>query len=52
MPDRARCSEYTRKEVDELTTLAKEQGAKGLATLALSAGRVKGTAQNSSLLMR
>jgi aspartyl-tRNA synthetase len=39
------CSEYTRKEVDELTTLAKEQGAKGLATLALSAGGVKGTAQ-------
>ncbi|MEA5079869.1 MAG: aspartate--tRNA ligase [Anaerolineaceae bacterium] len=39
------CAEYTRKEVDDLTTLAKEQGAKGLATLALSAEGVKGTAQ-------
>ncbi|HEY3345672.1 MAG TPA: aspartate--tRNA ligase, partial [Anaerolineaceae bacterium] len=39
------CAEYTRKQVDELTTLAKEQGAKGLATLALTAEGVKGTAQ-------
>jgi len=39
------CAEYTRKEVDDLTTVAKEQGAKGLATLALSAEGVKGTAQ-------
>lgn len=39
------CAEYTRKEVDDLTTYAKEQGAKGLATLALSADGVKGTAQ-------
>jgi aspartyl-tRNA synthetase len=39
------CAGYTRKEVDDLTTLAKEQGAKGLATLALTAEGVKGTAQ-------
>jgi aspartyl-tRNA synthetase len=39
------CAEYTRKEVDDLTTLAKDQGAKGLATLALTADGVKGTAQ-------
>ncbi len=39
------CAAYTRKEVDDLTTLAKEQGAKGLATLALTAEGVKGTAQ-------
>jgi aspartyl-tRNA synthetase len=39
------CAEYTRKEVDELTNFAKEQGAKGLATLALAAEGVKGTAQ-------
>ncbi len=38
------CAGYTRKEVDDLTTLAKEQGAKGLATLALTAEGVKGTA--------
>ena len=38
-------SEYTRKEVDDLTTIAKEQGAKGLATLALTTEGVKGTAQ-------
>jgi len=36
---------YTRKEVDDLTTFAKEQGAKGLATLTLTAEGVKGTAQ-------
>lgn len=39
------CSEYTRKEVDALTDFAKTQGAKGLATLALSAEGVRGTAQ-------
>jgi aspartyl-tRNA synthetase len=39
------CSEYTRREVDELTTLVKELGAKGLATLALSAEGIRGTAQ-------
>ncbi len=39
------CAEYTRKEVDDLTAFAKEQGAKGLATLALTAEGVKGTAQ-------
>jgi aspartyl-tRNA synthetase len=39
------CAEYTRKEVDDLTTHAKEAGAKGLATLALTAEGVKGTAQ-------
>ena len=39
------CAEYTRKEVDDLTTFSKEQGAKGLATLALTAEGVKGTAQ-------
>jgi aspartyl-tRNA synthetase len=39
------CAEYTRKEVDDLTDLAKEQGAKGLATLALTANGIKGTAQ-------
>jgi aspartyl-tRNA synthetase len=39
------CAGCTRKEVDDLTTFAKEQGAKGLATLALTAEGVKGTAQ-------
>jgi aspartyl-tRNA synthetase len=39
------CAEYTRKEVDDLTSFVKELGAKGLATLALTAGGVKGTAQ-------
>ena len=39
------CAEYTRKEVDDLTNFAKEQGAKGLATLALAAEGIKGTAQ-------
>jgi len=38
------CAGYTRKEVDDLTTFAKEQGAKGLATLALTPEGVKGTA--------
>jgi aspartyl-tRNA synthetase len=39
------CAEYTRKEVDDLTTFAREQGARGLATLALTAEGVRGTAQ-------
>jgi aspartyl-tRNA synthetase len=39
------CAEYTRREVDDLTSLAKEQGARGLATLALSVEGIKGTAQ-------
>lgn len=39
------CAGYTRKEVDDLTTFAKEQGGKGLATLALTAEGVRGTAQ-------
>jgi len=39
------CAAYTRKEVDDLTTFAKDFGAKGLATLALTAEGVKGTAQ-------
>ncbi|MGH2521881.1 MAG: aspartate--tRNA ligase [Anaerolineales bacterium] len=38
------CAGYTRKEVDDLTTFAKEQGAKGLATLALTSEGLKGTA--------
>ncbi len=39
------CAGYSRKEVDDLTTFAKTQGALGLATLALTAEGVKGTAQ-------
>lgn len=39
------CAGYTRKEVDDLTAFAREQGAKGLATLALTAEGVRGTAQ-------
>lgn len=39
------CAGYSRKEVDDLTTFSKEQGAKGLATLALTAGGVEGTAK-------
>jgi aspartyl-tRNA synthetase len=37
------CAGFSRKEVENLTALAKEQGAKGLATLALTAEGVKGT---------
>ncbi len=37
------CESYSRKEIDNLTTLAKEQGAKGLATLALAVEGKKGT---------
>ncbi len=39
------CAAYTRKEIDDLTTAAKDQGAKGLATIALTAEGVKGTIQ-------
>jgi len=39
------CAEYTRREVDALTDFSKEQGARGLATLALTSEGVKGTAQ-------
>lgn len=39
------CAAYTRKEVDDLTQFARDAGAKGLATLALTAEGVKGTAQ-------
>lgn len=39
------CAGYTRKEVDELTLFARELGAKGLATLALTSEGIKGTAQ-------
>ncbi len=38
------CAEYTRRELDELTALAKASGAKGLVTLAYRAGEVKGPA--------
>ncbi len=38
------CAEYSRRELDELTDLAKNFGAKGLATLALTAGAPKGSA--------
>jgi aspartyl-tRNA synthetase len=38
------CAEYSRKEVDALAETAKALGAKGLATLALSAEGLKGTA--------
>jgi aspartyl-tRNA synthetase, bacterial type len=38
------CAEYSRKEVDALTESAKALGAKGLATLAVTAEGLKGTA--------
>lgn len=38
------CAGYSRKEVDALTEAARELGAKGLATLALTTEGVKGTA--------
>jgi aspartyl-tRNA synthetase len=38
------CAEYSRKEVDALAASAKALGAKGLATLALTAEGLKGTA--------
>jgi len=39
------CADYTRREVDDLTSMVKELGAKGLATLALTTEGIKGTAQ-------
>ncbi len=38
------CAGYTRKQLDELTALAKDLGAKGLVTLALTAEGSKGSA--------
>ncbi len=38
------CADYSRKEVDALTEAAKSLGAKGLATVAVTAEGVKGTA--------
>ncbi len=35
------CGDYTRKQIDEVTELAKSAGAKGLATIALTADGVK-----------
>jgi aspartyl-tRNA synthetase len=35
------CGHYTRKQIDEVTELAKQQGAKGLATIAVTADGVK-----------
>ncbi len=37
------CAAYSRKDVDDLTTFAREQGAKGLATVAYTAEGVKGS---------
>jgi aspartyl-tRNA synthetase len=37
------CAGYSRKEVDDLTALAREQGAKGLATVAYTGEGVKGS---------
>jgi len=37
------CAGYSRKDVDDLTTLAREQGAKGLATVAYTGEGVKGS---------
>ena len=39
------CAGYSRKDVDELTQVARDLGARGLATIALTAEGVKGTAQ-------
>jgi len=38
------CAGYTRREIDELTDIAKREGARGLVTLAYTAGAVKGSA--------
>jgi aspartyl-tRNA synthetase len=37
------CASYSRKDVDDLTALAREQGAKGLATVAFTGEGVKGS---------
>jgi aspartyl-tRNA synthetase len=37
------CADYTRRQIDELTEVAKAQGAKGLVTLAFSEEGVKGS---------
>lgn len=39
------CAHFSRREVEELTEIVKKQGAKGLATIALTEEGVKGTAQ-------
>jgi len=39
------CADYSRKKIDEIISFAKEQGAKGVITLALSPDGVKGTLQ-------
>ncbi|MBI3741067.1 MAG: aspartate--tRNA ligase [Chloroflexi bacterium] len=36
-----RCAEYTRKQIDELTDMAKAKGARGLATIALTSDGIK-----------
>lgn len=38
------CAGYSRKDVDELTQVARDLGARGLATIALTAEGIKGTA--------
>ncbi len=38
------CAHYTRRELDELTAIARAQGAQGLVTLAYQEGEVKGPA--------
>ena len=38
------CAGYSRKEVDDLTAFAREQGGKGLATVAYTGDGIKGTA--------
>jgi aspartyl-tRNA synthetase len=38
------CAGYSRKDVDDLTAFAREQGAKGLATVAYAGDGIKGTA--------
>src|SRR5690606_27720209 len=35
------CADYTRKQIDEITDIAKANGAKGLATFALRDGEIK-----------
>jgi aspartyl-tRNA synthetase len=38
------CADYTRRQIDEITEVAKDEGAKGLVTLAFRADGVKGPA--------